>query len=66
MTTLNKFEIAELINNLKNRIEELEDRFKINNHSAYSELFLKNTRLALGIEDADENIKSEVSQDEKM
>lgn len=64
MTELNKFEIAELINNLKNRIEELEDRFKINNHSTYSELFLKNARLALGIDDKDEDIKSEVSQDE--
>jgi len=48
---MNKFEIAELINNLKNRVEELESRFKINNYSAYSQLFLECSRLALGIDD---------------
>ena len=58
---MNKFEIAELINNLRNRVEELESRFKIDNHSAYSQLFLECSRLALGIDD-----EKEVSQNEKM
>jgi len=48
---MNKFEIAELINNLKNRVEELESRFKIDNCSVYYELFIENTKLALGIDD---------------
>ncbi len=47
---MNKFEIAELINNLRNRVEELESRFKINNY-CYEQLFMENTRLALGIDD---------------
>ena len=50
---MNKFEIAELINNLKNRVEELEKRFKIENY-CYEQLFMTNTRLALGIDDEKE------------
>jgi len=53
---MNKFEIAELINNLKNRIEEIEKRFKINNY-CYEMLFMENTRLALGIDDKQELLK---------
>ena len=47
---MDKFEIAELINNLKNRVIEIESRFHIRNED-YHELWLKNTKLALGIDD---------------
>ena len=59
---MNKFEIAELINNLKNRIEEIEKRFKIENY-CYDTLFMTNTRLALGIDDEKKDI-SKLEDDE--
>jgi len=56
---MNKFEIAKLLNNLKNRVEELESRFKIENNSVYNQLWLKNSCLALGIEDKEEKINKQ-------
>jgi len=51
---MNEFEIAELLNNLNNRFEEIEDRFKIKNSKDddnCNDLWVENIKLALGVDD---------------
>lgn len=50
---MNKFEIAKLLANLHNRLLEIENRFNIKDERDVdlTLLWLKNSRIALGIED---------------
>jgi hypothetical protein len=49
---MNKFQIAELLADLNNRLESIESKFNIRDHDFdKTQLWLKNARLALEIDD---------------
>ena len=51
---MDKFQVAELLANLHNRLREIESKFNIKNNREVDLdlLWLENSRLALGIDDA--------------
>ena len=56
---MDKFQVADLLANLHNRLQEIESKFNIKNNREVDLdlLWLANSRLALGIEDAKEEVK---------